>query len=73
MLCEHEKVYSGERFLTLVPQWHWICAKCKAMGEDPIPAAETPPPLDLARFIDLLATVDPNGAESMRRIQQRRL
>ncbi len=27
--CDHEKIYSGERFLTLVPQWAWICTKCR--------------------------------------------
>jgi len=64
--CSHQKVYSGERFLTLIPQWHWICADCRAMGADSIPS-ETPPPLDLPRFLDLLANIDPEGAESVRR------
>ena len=67
MGCSHQKVYSGEYFATLIPQWHWICADCKATGADSI-RPETPPPLDMPRFLDLLATVDPEGAASMRRL-----
>lgn len=62
----HQKVYSGEYFATLIPKWHWICADCKATGADSIPS-ETPPPLDMPRFLDLLAGIDPAGAASMRR------
>ena len=61
----HQKVYSGEYFATLIPKWHWICADCKATGADSIPS-ETPPPLDMPRFLDLLADIDPAGAASMR-------
>ena len=63
--CSHRKVYSGEYFATLIPKWHWICADCKATGADSIPS-ETPPPLDMPRFLDLLADIDPAGAASMR-------
>ena len=62
----HSKVYSGERLLTLVPQWYWICADCKATGADPIPS-ETPPPLDMPRYLDLFAVNDPDGAAKMRK------
>jgi hypothetical protein len=68
--CEHEKVYSGEYFATLVPRWHWICAKCKATGTDSIPQ-ETPPLHDMDRFLGILETVDPEGAASMRRVLER--
>jgi len=63
--CSHQKVFSGERFLILIPQWHWICADCKVTGTDSIPS-ETPPPLDMLRYLDLLADIDPAGAASMR-------
>ena len=68
--CEHEKVYSGEYFATLVPQWFWICAKCKGAGAESIPQ-ETPPVCDMGRFLGILETVDPEGAASMRRVLER--
>lgn len=63
---QHSKVYSGEYFATLVPKWAWICAGCHEAGTDSIPQ-ETPPPLDMPRYLDLLAVNDPEGAAQMRR------
>ena len=63
--CDHEKVYSGERFLTLVPRWFWICARCKATGEDPMSKA---PPVDFNRYVEILSSVDPQGAAGMRKL-----
>jgi hypothetical protein len=67
--CDHEKVYSGERNLTCMPQWFWICAKCKAIGTDSL--AQTPP-LDFDRFVLLMAEVDPEGAAAVGRMRKRR-
>lgn len=68
MNCEHDKVYSGGRSWTLVPKWEWICARCKATGQDSMREA---PPLDFDRFTSLLDAVDPVGAEGMRRLRER--
>lgn len=68
MTCAHEKVYSGERHWTAVPQWFWICAVCHEVGKD---SQKEPPLIDFDRFCDLLAVVDPEGAAAMRRIRDR--
>lgn len=53
MPCTHEmvsdKVYSGERNLTAIPQWAWICSNCGVRGID---SSETPPkPIDIWLYI----------------------
>lgn len=34
LVCEHEKVYSGECYATNPPEWFWICSKCLEQGRD---------------------------------------
>lgn len=46
--CEHDRIFSGEHFLSLPPQWIWICRTCREHGRL---AQHAPPPIDLPGFV----------------------
>lgn len=54
--CEHERVFSGERFVCGNPAWHWICSKCgridvcQFVDSDVKPAPESIDPRRFARL-----------------------
>ncbi len=45
---EHTKVYSGERHLTSIPKWFWVCLTCNTYGTTTM--VDRPEPIDLVAF-----------------------
>jgi hypothetical protein len=63
MACEHRKVFSGERLLTGIPQYAWICESCGDQGTDQL--AE-PPPADRKAFAAALLAFHGQDADNAR-------
>lgn len=69
--CPHENlVYSGERWCTGTPLWHWICRDCKGLGTTP---SKERPSCDLLEYASVLGTVDHEASVYYMRIVTQRL
>jgi hypothetical protein len=52
--CEHDRVFSGERHLTTIPIWFFVCSKCGRVGKARGQSADEKPAIDLPRFAQLM-------------------
>ncbi len=59
MNCAHDKIYSGEAFMSSPPKWAWICRECLVSGNES--SVECPKPWQPKLYGALLMKIDPSA------------